>query len=81
MPNNPGAGGAAVFANGGIPPAAAATAVLSIPPLYTQPPVGGDPGLPNMWAPQAAGGKLAPPQVQEAVGPGSNAEAKIVRLP
>ena len=74
-------GAAAVFANGGIPPAAAATAVLSIPPLYTaQPPVG-DTGLPSMWGPTpgGGGGKLAP-QVQDTVPvPGSTAEAKMVK--
>ena len=83
VPNTPGMGGAAaVFANGGIPPAAAATAVLSIPPLYTaQPPVG-DTGLPSMWGPTpgGGGGKLAP-QVQDTVPvPGSSAEAKMVNI-
>ena len=85
VPNTPGMGGAAaVFANGGIPPAAAATAVLSIPPLYTaQPPVGGDTGLPSMWGPipGGGGGKLAS-QVQDTVPvPGSTAEAKMVKYP
>ena len=85
VPNTPGMGGAAaVFANGGISPAAAATAVLSIPPLYTaQPgPVGGDTGLPSMWGPTpgSGGGKLAP-QVQDTVPvPGSTAEAKMVNI-
>lgn len=52
MPNNAGVGGSAVFSNGGVPPAAAA-AVLGMPPLYSQPPIGGDhAGLPGMWTPQ-----------------------------